>query len=285
MPLVLLVACAVPAAVSTPAPPAAPAETSPGSNTRVVAVGDLHGDLDAALATLRLVGLVDEEGAWIGGEARLVQTGDTTDRGPDSRGVLALLRRLQVEARAAGGAVVPLLGNHEVMNLQGDWRYVSDADLDGYGGADARRRAFAPDGDDGAWLRGLDAVATIDGTVFVHGGVDARWAAVGVDAINARVRAAIDAPGDPVLGPDGPLWNRAFVLDDEPAACTALGEALAAMGATRMVVGHTTQRAGVPLSRCDGRLWAIDTGISAHYGRHLAALELTGATVQVRAAP
>jgi 3',5'-cyclic AMP phosphodiesterase CpdA len=241
----------------------------------VIAVGDLHGDRDATIAVLRLAGLVDTEGHWVGGGATLVQTGDVTDRGPDSRGVIALLRSLQVDAARAGGRVVPLLGNHEVMNVRGDWRYVSPEDLAGYGGEAPRRQAFGPTGEDGAWLRARDSVARIGDTVFAHGGVSAAWARSGIDALNAAVRAGMDATEPPpVLGPDGPLWNRAYLLADEATACAELERALSALGARRMVVGHTTQRDGRIGVRCGGALQGIDTGISTHYGRNLAALRI-----------
>lgn len=270
----LLLACA-------PAPaPSAAAAPPPAAPERIVAVGDLHADLPAALAAFRLAGVVDAAGRWSGGRTWLVQTGDVTDRGPDSRGVLALLQRLRMEAEAAGGRVVPLLGNHEAMTVQGDWRYVSAEDVVGYGGMEPRRAAFGATGADGAFLRTLDAVARVGDTVFAHGGISAVYAAHGIDGLNRAARAALDGP-DPlgVLGPDGPLWNRAYVLADPVPACAELERALASLGASRMVVGHTTQRDGRIGSRCEGRLYAIDTGISAHYGRHLSALELRGGTV------
>lgn len=260
-----------------------------------MAVGDLHADLPAARSVLRMAKLVDENGRWTGGTATLVQTGDVTDRGPDGRALLAWLRSLEREAAAAGGRFVPLLGNHEVMNLQGDWRYVSPDDLQGYGGVEARAAAFGPTGEDGAWLRARDSVARIGDTVFVHGGVDARWATLGIDGINDAIReaigartvvrgASVDAP-PAILGPDGPLWNRGYILGDAGPACDELGRALSALHAKRMVVGHTTQKDGRVLERCDGRLFGIDTGISAVYGGHLAALELHGDVVTPRYAP
>jgi len=246
-----------------------------------VAVGDLHGDVDASLAVLRMAGVADEAGTWSGGSTWLVQTGDVTDRGPDSRGVMRLLTRLGDEAAAAGGAVVSLNGNHEVMNLMGDWRYVSPEDLAGYGGEAARKAAFGPDGPEGAWVLARDIVAQVDGTVFAHGGVNARWAAYGVRGLNGLARAAMTRQGPlEVLGDDGPLWNRAYLLDDPVTACAELERALLALGADRMVVGHTTQGDGRVAERCGGRLWGIDTGISAHYGRHLAALEIVGQRVR-----
>jgi hypothetical protein len=242
----------------------------------VVAVGDLHGDLANATSVLALAGLTDPEGHWIGGDATLVQTGDTTDRGDDSRAVLAWLRRLETEARAAGGRVVPLLGNHEVMNLRGDWRYVSPGDLAAYGGEAARKAAFSPTGEDGAWLRRLEAVAVVGDTAFAHGGIVPRWAEIA--ATNAAVRAAIDDP-DPhpaVLAEDGPLWFRGYVQEDEAVACPLLSQALDKLGVRRMVVGHTTQRDGLVHTRCGGRLAVVDVGISHVYGGHLGALEIRG---------
>lgn len=269
------------------APTAAPAEVvaEPGpssrrtSNGRIVAVGDLHGDLAAAVSALSLAGVVDASGAWTGGTATLVQTGDTTDRGPDSRGVLALLRRLQTEAAAAGGAVVPLLGNHEVMNVRGDWRYVAPGDLEGYGGDESRRAAFTREGEDGAWLATLDAVAVIDDTVFCHGGLRELWARLGTDAVNRQVREGMFDlfAKPPVIGDDGPLWYRGYAQDSEAVVCDELGRSLELVGARRMVVGHTVQDDGRITARCDGRVVLIDTGISAHYGSHVAALQIIAA--------
>ncbi len=88
---------------------------------RVVAVADLHGDFDrfAFILAHPQIGLVDEELHWIGGKAHLVQLGDVLDRGPRAKDILDLIRRLQGEAAAAGGAVHMILGNHEEMNITG----------------------------------------------------------------------------------------------------------------------------------------------------------------------
>jgi hypothetical protein len=84
-----------------------------------VAIGDLHGDLAAARAALRLAGAIDERDLWIGGPLVVVQTGDVLDRGDDERALLAWLDRVAAAARAAGGALHRLVGNHEVLNVQG----------------------------------------------------------------------------------------------------------------------------------------------------------------------
>jgi len=92
---------------------------------RIVAVGDLHGDYQAWLQIARAAGLIDQNGHWSGGKTVLVQLGDVTDREPDSLKIIRSLQQLQQEAPRAGGNVVVVLGNHEAMNLLGDYRYTT----------------------------------------------------------------------------------------------------------------------------------------------------------------
>ena len=102
-----------------------------------MAVGDVHGAYDTFVGILRAAGLLDSRDRWTGGRAILVQTGDVLDRGDDSRRVLDLLRRLERDAPRAGGRVLPLLGNHELMRVLGDWRYVSPGELRAFRNADS----------------------------------------------------------------------------------------------------------------------------------------------------
>lgn len=92
---------------------------------RVVAIGDIHGEFDGLVTILQETGLLDDRLAWAGGDAVLVQTGDMVDRGPGVRKVLDLMMRLQGEAASAGGRVVVLLGNHEILNLLGNEDYLT----------------------------------------------------------------------------------------------------------------------------------------------------------------
>jgi calcineurin-like phosphoesterase family protein len=106
------------------------------TSERVVAIGDVHGAYDPFVGMLRATGLIKGE-RWAGGRARLVQTGDVLDRGPDSKKVVDLLIRLEREAAAAGGRVHVLVGNHEFMRLVGDWRYVSAGEFKAFQNADS----------------------------------------------------------------------------------------------------------------------------------------------------
>ena len=120
-----------------------PAGRTAGAAQVVIAIGDVHGDFDDFCLILKRVGLIDEKLHWAGGHAILVQTGDLLDRGPKERQVLDLMTSLEDEAAKAGGQVVSLLGNHEVMNLIGDLRYVTPDTYASFSTSDseARRRA------------------------------------------------------------------------------------------------------------------------------------------------
>jgi diadenosine tetraphosphatase ApaH/serine/threonine PP2A family protein phosphatase len=80
-------------------------------------IGDVHGHLKKVVKLLQDTQLIDAEYSWKAGTATLWFMGDSVDRGPDGIAVLDLIMRLQAEATAAGGSIVSLLGNHEMMLL------------------------------------------------------------------------------------------------------------------------------------------------------------------------
>ena len=121
-------------------PSQAPRPPAPG---RIVAIGDLHGDCGAWRDIARAARLIDARDRWAGGNAILVQTGDMTDRGPDSLKIIRDLRRLQREAARAGGRVVVLVGNHEAMNVTGDLRYVHPGEYAAFVDRDSASRRAA----------------------------------------------------------------------------------------------------------------------------------------------
>jgi len=103
--------------------------TKTSSKTRRhVIVGDVHGELTGLKDILSQAGLIDLTGNWCGNDAVLVQTGDVIDRGPHSVEAVRYLRTLQSQATETSGRVVRLCGNHELMLLQNDWRFVNFAD-------------------------------------------------------------------------------------------------------------------------------------------------------------
>lgn len=99
---------------------------------RIVAIGDVHGELTGFDTILRQTGIINDQRKWVGGSTVLVQTGDVVDRGPKSRECLDLVMALERQARGQKGKVIAVLGNHEAMAMMGDLRYVSPEDYQGF---------------------------------------------------------------------------------------------------------------------------------------------------------
>jgi len=106
---------------------------------RIVAVGDIHGNWDGYIATLRAAGLVDRRNRWSGGRTHLVQIGDIPGRGPDTLQVLEHMQRLKRQAKRDGGRLHHLIGNHEAMNVFGDLRYADPGEFAAFADRDSDR--------------------------------------------------------------------------------------------------------------------------------------------------
>jgi calcineurin-like phosphoesterase family protein len=271
---------------------------------RVVAIGDLHGDLDHARRALRLAGAIDEHDQWVGGPLVVVQTGDEIDRGDDDRLILDLVESLKKQAAATGGELIALLGNHEIMNASADFRYVTPGGFAAFSlfargdagplpeglprEAAGRAAAFLPPGVYAKVLEMRPFLVKVGDSVFVHGGILPKHVAYGLDRMNDELDAWLDGkrpqPPAPLVAEDGPVWTREYSADPGGTDCADLGDALARLGARRMVVGHTVQNQGVN-SACDGRVWRIDVGLSHYYGGPIQALELRGDQVTVLREP
>jgi hypothetical protein len=199
-----------------------------GDVDRIVVVPDIHGAYPAFVRLLQATDLVDDSLSWTGGDSHLVSLGDLLDRGAESRKVMDLLMRLQSEAPEVGGYVHVVAGNHELMNLMGDLRYVSKEEYKAFEsdepdslrnaefekfrrtleqsdvtetvaraafdkqypiGFFAHRKAFQADGLYGKWLTTLPAYTVVNETVFVHGGLPSIVAETPPDDFNEDFKA------------------------------------------------------------------------------------------------
>ncbi len=272
----------------------------PAANARIVAIGDLHGDLGATRQALQLAGAIDESDHWIGGDLILVQTGDQLDRGDGEQAILELLDRLQDEAITAGGRFHILNGNHELMNARPDLRYVTKGGFADFQdaviiteedslllahepGQRARVAAFRPGGPFALLLAEQPVILVIEDNVFVHGGVLPMHLDYGIDRLNREVRDWLLGQGEPpefIHTSESPTWTRNYSDEADSNDCLQLEEVLERMGAARMIVGHTVQEDGIT-PRCEGRVWCIDSGISEYYGRRIEVLEIEGDKIRV----
>lgn len=274
-----------------------PAPTYLPSVSRLVGIGDVHGDVSAARAALQIAGVIDADSNWIGGETVVVQVGDQLDRGDDEQEILELFEQLSDEAFSAGGGFYPLIGNHEAMNVELDFRYVTEGgwlDFAEFDNGDPKLKkypkeergrvvAFSPAGPMATFLAGHNTIQVVGDTMFVHGGVLPQYVEYGLEKVNAEVNSWMAGKSEfPYYLDDdnSPVWSREF--SDEPDAddCALLDETLKAASVARMVVAHTIQDEGIT-NACDSKVWRVDVGMSAHYGGTPQALEITASGVTI----
>ena len=280
---------------------------------RIVAIGDVHGDVEAMRESLRMSGVINKKDRWTGGKTVLVQVGDQLDRGNKEREIYQLLFELQDKAPGYGGAVHILLGNHELMNSRLDFRYVTKGGFKdfepGTGGRHqisaaamrsikelpssmrARAKSLVAGGELALELAERTKISVIVGdNVFVHaglspthltwGGKEPRDAVKTLAELNHDVRKFLLGKGKYPLvlkGGSSPVWLRDYSrmsLRAGSTECKTLAETLKMVHAKRMVVGHTPQRGGIN-SACGGRVWRIDTGMSEVYGGVPEAIEIS----------
>jgi hypothetical protein len=252
------------------------------SVARFFAVSDIHGDYEHLTEILLNTGIVDSSLHWRWGNSHLVIDGDVFDRGAAVTECLWLIYRLEQEAIQAGGAVHFILGNHELMVLRGDLRYVHER----YTAGIAKRNRFTyddlfgPDMALGRWLRTKQTVLSLNSTLFVHGGIstDLVHRGLSLPNLNDIVRRGLDYSSpqlyyDSIVqyayGSFGPLWYRGYTTELENRypmiTVGALDSVLAYYEVDRAVVGHTEHDSLTALY--DGRVIAIDVDIEAQGGQ------------------
>lgn len=258
---------------------------APGEVTgveRFFAVSDVHGDFEHLSEILLNAGTVDSSLNWNWGKGHLIFNGDVFDRGPAVTECLWLIYRLEQQAARAGGAVHFLLGNHELMVLRGDLRYIHER----YTGGIAKRNRFTydglfgPDMALGRWLRTKRTVLRVNRTLFVHGGVatESVRSEHSLSAINNLVRRGLDYTTPQLhfdtlvkhaYGSFGPLWYRGYTreLDNRYPALSSPGidSILVHFDADQVVVGHSEQDSLA--IHHDGKVIAIDVDVESLGGQ------------------
>ena len=130
---------------------------------RLIVVGDIHGQLEPFVKILQHAKLINDHWEWCGGQDRLLQMGDVYDRGPKSAQVDQLLDKLQRQAADSSGAVIRLVGNHELEILLGNFTISGLDELEAKRLHDKLSRQVL-DGE-------LKAAYAYKGLLFTHAGV------------------------------------------------------------------------------------------------------------------
>lgn len=211
-------------------------------------VGDVHGYLDELHAALTEQGLIDGEGNWSAGNARLWFLGDFTDRGPDGIGVIDLVMRLSAEAAAAGGYCKALMGNHELL-LLGAKRF-ADTPVNSGAGTATFQAAWLLNGGQKSdmerlqdvhlqWMSRLDAVVEEDGHLLMHSDTTA-YLDYGstIEDVNDTVHAILTRNDADECWDLFRKLTKRFAFRDESGP-QAVQQLMAAYGGRRVVHGHS----------------------------------------------
>lgn len=244
----------------------------------IYVVGDVHGRYPELINLLQKSKVIDEDLSWIAGESHLVFLGDLFDRGAQVTKVLWFIYGLEEQAKYVGGKVHLVLGNHEIMTMTKDLRYLNAKEKNiAIGHKVTYDQMFHPQNSLlGLWLSGKPSVLKIDQFIFAHGGI----VDLGTFTLNSFNEAVSYYMKDPMYleltqeFPDstkydverwyrmrdffyyenGPYWYRGYVLQDT--LDVQLDAMLKKYKSKVHIVAHTTRK--TITSKYDGKLLTTD---------------------------
>ena len=231
---------------------------------RIVAIGDLHGDLENAVRIFQDAQVVDLEHNWASGTDTVIQMGDVVDRGPHAHSIMTWFLQLRDQANAQRGEFITLLGNHELMNLMKDVRFVDAGMVQAFGGWPNWYAHFSdPEKLYGSYMSQLPMAVIRNGTLFVHGGLSPKMLLLHDGSITVLNNKAASVLGgkqftDPLVGVEGPVWNREVIHEAETGICDKLLRTLSILTdeAKRTAVGSVLGDVNAASRRKNNRLKA-----------------------------
>jgi len=270
---------------------------------RIIVIGDLHGDWEMTIKSLKIPKLINDRLEWIGGDTVVVQLGDQIDRcraigipchfpnatkddeASDIK-ILNFFSDLHKQAQKYGGSVYSIIGNHEVMNVMGDMRYVSYEnikDFDNYkkpnnssfnSGMEARKWAFAQGNPIANFLGCTRKMALIIGSnLFVHAGILPNIAKkYNISEMNKIMSLylwnKLKNPNNYrdllILADSSPLWvrNHHYFLDNDDNCHSLLDPLKDIYKVDKLFIGHTPQILTGINKKCKDKIWLTDYGAS-----------------------
>lgn len=231
---------------------------------KLIVLSDIEGELSQFRKLLQTNKVIDSGFNWTFGNGHLVFSGDMFDRGEQVTECLWLIYSLEEKAKAVGGHVHFILGNHEIMNLQGDHRYAQQKYKDNAALiGKSLTELYGENTELGRWLRTKNVVEKIGDLLFTHAGIspELNRLPVSLADINQLARPYY-ANAAKVYKDDrlttimsskvGPFWYRGYYDKNEKrkTTMTQIDSTLQKFRVNHIITGHTI---------------VADT-ISVHYG-------------------
>ena len=252
-------------------------------SNRIVIIGDIHGDIRRFKDILIDAKIINKNIEWIAEPKNtiVIQMGDQVDsvnRDPSLEEwevlpdveMLYFTDLLNKIALSKGGRVISLIGNHELMNVIGNFSYVSQTSLNNNY---KRQELFKPGGTLSALLSQRPLVVKIGRLLFCHAGLTLEHLNIlskynkDISYINTIWKNFIKNNAikiedkeifeNIILDMDGMLWTRDLNNGED---LIKLKEQL---GCIYMFVGHTVVER---VKLINDFIWYTDTGISRSFG-------------------
>ncbi|MEP0350680.1 MAG: metallophosphoesterase [Reichenbachiella sp.] len=247
---------------------------------KIAILSDIHGQHDLFIQLMQAHNVIDEKRNWNYADGHFVIVGDVFDRGDKVTETLWFLYKLEQQAIKAGGRVHYLLGNHEIMVLKGDLRYISEKyELVSKEMGMTYDQLFGVNTLLGQWLRTKPVAITINDIAFAHAGFSPEFAEGKFDIQLANQlfhEEIIDQEKEAIMNKEtlkfmvksnGPIWYRGYFRDSTFTKQTAK-EILSKMQVKNIVVGHTSMES--VMSHYDGLIYSVDSSIKkGKYGEIL----------------
>ena len=255
------------------------------TDNKIYVIGDLHADYEKTINLFKHFKLIDQNYKWIGNNIIVVQLGDQIDgygRGnyEDATGevkILDFFDEMNDQAKMYGGAVYSLIGNHELMNVMGNFSYASKKDIEMNGGNEKRKELYKPSGCMANRLSCTrNTIIKINDIIFVHAGIIPEMIKENktntINIINLLMKnffnGKIDINDKTVkkflIDSKGVLWDRSLGKDNVD--CERLENTLKGLEANHIVIGHTPQN--IINSKCNEKVWRVDVGLSKSLGNN-----------------
>ena len=252
---------------------------------RILVIGDLHADFKKTKEIFLKLKLIDINYNWIATPKNtvVVQLGDQLDGGGRGNGetfgeldLINFMDTIHNKAVNYGGGVYSLIGNHEIMNLLGNFTYSSEKDIELQGGRELRNKLFSPGGDIFNRMSCTrNVILKVGDFLFTHAGVlpehlDGYDKNIFINRANTLMRLFLQGKKNYddneirnlFVNKQGLIWTRDYGKDNP--RCDDVEQISKLLNVGHMIIGHTVQKN--INSKCDNKLWRVDVGISDAFG-------------------